>query len=256
MNVTDTATIIARVRAAESELPPEARLFIDPFARLFTGEPEVDEVVAQFGAVPFVREQVRVRTRFIDDFVRQGIADGLRQVIILGAGFDCRAIRLEEIATSGSRVYEVDFGEQLATKRAVLEAAGVAIPELLRFVACDLAADNFESSLSAGLAAEGFSTGGRTLFIWEGVISYLNPTEIDRALCWMASVSAPGSRVVFNYTINQLSGIDPESMSARAKAAGFASIDDRSAGSLYHEYLKAEPPSEVADFFRLAVAIR
>jgi len=138
----------------------------------------------------------------------------------------------------------------------VLEAAGVAIPELLRFVACDLAAENFESSLSAGLAAEGFSTGGRTLFIWEGVISYLNPTEIDRALCWMASVSAPGSRVVFNYTINQLSGIDPESMRARATAAGFASIDDRSAGSLYREYLKAEPPSEVADFFRLAVAVR
>jgi len=256
VKVTDTAAIIARVRAEESELPPEARLFVDPFARLFAGGLERGDGADQFGAVPFLREAIRVRTKFIDDFVRRGTADGIRQIVILGAGFDCRALRLEEIATTGSWVYEVDFAEQLATKRAVLDTAAVPIPKFVRFVPCDFTADNFESLLSVGLAGEGFSAGALTLFTWEGVISYLNPSEIDRTLRWMASVGAPGSRVVFNYSINNLSGTDPDGMSSRAKAAGFSSVDDRSLGSLYREYLTAEPPSDVAELFRLAVSVR
>src|SRR2546428_12613315 len=48
LNVTDTATIIARVRAAESELPPDVRLFDDPFARLFASELEPHEIADQF----------------------------------------------------------------------------------------------------------------------------------------------------------------------------------------------------------------
>ena len=147
MKITDTAAIIARARAAEGDLPPETRLFVDPFAHLFAGD--LDESAEAFGSVPFLRDQVRIRTRFIDDFVRRGVADGLRQIVILGAGFDCRALRLDEIVATRSKVYEVDFDEQLATKRAILEAGGVAIPDHLRFVACDLVADDFESSLLA-----------------------------------------------------------------------------------------------------------
>ena len=46
-------------------------------------------------------------------------------------------------------------------------------PERLRFVACDFNAADFESSLVSGLVAEGFSVSGLTLFLWEGVITYL-----------------------------------------------------------------------------------
>lgn len=255
MKVTDTATIIARIRAAEAELPPARRLFDDPFARLFADEPEPSETSDQFSAVPFLREAIRLRTRFIDDFVCQGLADGFRQIVVLGAGFDCRALRLRDIAATASRVYEVDLPEQLATKRGVLEGAGVEIPDFLRFVACDFTAGDFESSLSAGLAGEGFSIGRLTLFIWEGVISYLNPDEIDRSLRWIAAASVLRSKAVFNYSINYLFGIDPEGMKQRAKAAGFASVEDRSLGSLYREHV-AGPPSDVADLFRIAVVTR
>ena len=255
MTVTDTAAIIAAVRAAESELPAGERLFADPYARLFAPAPNVDEVVEQFRALTVLTQQVRVRTRYIDDFVRRGIADGARQIVILGAGFDCRALRLEEIAASGSTVFEVDFGEQLEKKRTVLESAGVTLPERVRYVACDFMAADFESSLGAVLAGEGFTAAALTLFLWEGVITYLNPPEIDRTLAWMVATSAPGSRVVFNYTINSLSGLEPERMEARAKAAGFASVDDRSLASLHRDYLQTEA-SEMAEQFRLAIAIR
>jgi len=255
MTVTDTAAIIAAVRAAEGELPAAQRLFTDPYAQLFALGPNLDEVVEQFRSLTVLSQQVRVRTRYIDDFVRRGIADGARQIVILGAGFDCRALRLEEIAASGSIVFEVDFGEQLEKKRTVLESAGVTLPGWVRYVACDFMAADFDSSLGAALAGERFTAGALTLFLWEGVISYLNPPEIDRTLSWMAATSAPGSRVVFNYTINSLTGLEPQQMDARAKAAGFASVDDRSLASLHRDYLKTEA-SEMAEQFRLAVAVR
>ncbi|MGH7899715.1 MAG: SAM-dependent methyltransferase [Candidatus Binatia bacterium] len=256
MEVTDTATIIARVRAAESELPPGARLFVDPFAHLFASDAEPDVLDEQLTSLPFFREQVRARTRFIDDFVLEGVSGGARQIVILGAGFDCRALRLRAIAETGSRVYEVDFPSQLETKRRALAAGGVAIPDHLRLVGCDFNAAGFESSLTAGLVAAGFSGGALTLFLWEGVITYLEPGEIERMLCWMARAGARGSRVVFNYTVNLLAGNTVESMSARGEAAGFSSVDDRSVGAVYRHYVRAEPPSEVADLFRLAVAVR
>ena len=256
MKITDTEAIIARVRAEEGDLPGSERLFVDPFAHLFAGPPADREVAEQFAAVPFLREQVRLRTRFIDDFVRGGVADGIRQLVILGAGFDCRALRLDEIASTGSRVYEVDFAEQLATKRSVLEAGGVSIPDLLRFIPCDFTTADFESSLLDGLVREGLVTGARTLFTWEGVISYLAPTEVDRMLRWIAAAGAPGSRLVFNYPVNQFIGNDPDGMSTRVKAAGFSSIDDRSLGALHRQYFGADAASDIAELFRIAIAFR
>src|SRR5438128_2274706 len=63
VKITDTAAIIARARAAEGDLPPDTRLFVDPFAHLFAGEIDESELAQTFGAVPFLREQVRIRTR-------------------------------------------------------------------------------------------------------------------------------------------------------------------------------------------------
>ena len=64
--------------------------------------------------------------------VRGAVAAGVGQVVLLGAGFDCRALRLAEL--EAATVFEVDFPDQLASKRAVLEEAGVALPDRIRFV--------------------------------------------------------------------------------------------------------------------------
>jgi len=256
VKITDTAALIARARDEEGRLPAEQRLFSDPFARLFVGELEQSDVAETFGNVPFLRDQVRIRTRFIDDFVRSGLAEGFRQLVILGSGFDCRGLRLEEIAATGSRVFEVDFAAQLASKREILERAGVAIPGHLRFVGCDFTAERFAAELTADLVTAGFVDGAPTLFTWEGVISYLGPSEVDRMFQWIAATGGPRSRVVFNYSINGFVGNDPDGMSARTRAAGFAALDDRSLGSLYREYCNAEPEHrDVAELFRLAVAV-
>src|SRR5262245_49744388 len=113
VEVTDTAAAIARVRSWERELPEGERLFDDPYAHLFADGAAADEAVALFLSAPLFRCHIRLRTRFIDDAVRAALADDVKQIVNLGAGFDCRALRLTEIPAAGAQVYEVDFASQL-----------------------------------------------------------------------------------------------------------------------------------------------
>lgn len=250
VDITDTAAAIARLRAAERDLPAEQRLFDDRFARLFAGGAAAEEALAQFLRVPFFHEAIRVRTRFIDDSVRAALADGIGQLVILGAGFDCRALRLDEIACAGARVFEVDFAAQLASKRAILDAAGVTLPANVQLVASDFEADGYDARLTADLRARGFDGERAVLFVCEGVLGYLNDPEIDRCLRLMATCGGRGSRAVFNYSVVR---IDPERLTARAGRAGFTALEDETLAALYVRYLGAAPPAG-GELQRIALA--
>jgi O-methyltransferase involved in polyketide biosynthesis len=120
-SVADTAFSIAVVRAEEGQRPRAERLFDDPYARLFAAAGEhVKDNTQRFLDLPFFRDGVRLRTRFIDDAVRDGLVAGLEQIVILGAGFDARGLRMGDIDGRRVRLYEVDTAEQLARKRTVL----------------------------------------------------------------------------------------------------------------------------------------
>jgi methyltransferase (TIGR00027 family) len=253
LEVRDTATIIARIRAAEAELPSRKRLFEDPYAHLFADAILGSEEESLFSDAPFLREQVRLRTRFIDDVVRAALVERVRQIVILGAGFDSRALRMAEIPASGALVFEVDFALQIDRKRAILAAADVREPKYLHYVPCDFGAAAFDATLSRDLADTGFLPGAATLFIWEGVISYLEPADIERTLHWMGHGAAPGTRVVFNYRIGFGAGtLDPERLPEQIREAGFATVEDRSFAEL-HRSVFAEDPPDVASLFRIAV---
>jgi methyltransferase (TIGR00027 family) len=130
VEITDTAAAVARVRSWESQLPEGERLFEDPYAHLFAGGEAAEEAVQRFLSAPIFREHIRLRTRFIDDAVRAAIAAGIAQVVNLGVGFDCRTLRLAEIAEHDAQVFEVDLGAQVERKAAILGAAGIAMPLL------------------------------------------------------------------------------------------------------------------------------
>lgn len=248
--VTDSAATVARVRAEEAALPPVERLFVDPYASLFHGGDGADEVTALYFRVPFFKEGVRLRTRFIDDVVRTALGDGLRQVALVGAGFDCRALRLPEIAAAGALVFEIDFAAQLAAKREILARAGVAVPAWIRHVPCDFTDAGFATSLSAALAAAGFRRDAGACFVWEGVVGYLDDAAIDRSLRFMAHAGGPGSRLVFNY---QTIRLDAVTLAARVRAAGFATLEEHTCDALYQRYIGRAPPPG-GDLFRLVLA--
>jgi methyltransferase (TIGR00027 family) len=247
----DTAAAVAWLRAREGTLPAAERLFDDPFAHLFARGPEECDATKLMVAAPFVHESIRLRTRYIDDAVRAGLQAGLRHILIHGAGFDCRALRMTEITAHAALVFEVDFTAQLARKRDVLTGAGIAIPPYLRMVACDFTRDDYPATLIPALAAAGFAVGGGAMVVIEGVLSYLDPPDIDRALACAAAGGAT-TRLVFNYPAWRFSH---EAMAAHLERAGFHFLDDSDGDQLYRQYLRADPPPG-GDFYRVATAAR
>jgi methyltransferase (TIGR00027 family) len=250
--VADTAFSIAVVRAEEGDRPGAERLFDDPYAHLFAAAGEhAAENTQRFLDLPFFREGVRLRTRFIDDAVRDGLADGLDQVVLLGAGFDARGLRIREIEKRRVRVYEVDTAEQLARKRKVLSAAGITIPANIVYVPFDFDTADYEAALAAALEAQGFRRRAGAVFVWEGVIGYIGIDEIDRNLHFMASEGGPRGRLVFTYGEGTF---DPDTAAERARRAGFGACEEFAGDELWRRYLPGEPDAH-AFLMKLGLAI-
>jgi methyltransferase (TIGR00027 family) len=239
LTAADTAYAIATVRALEGERPSSARLFEDPFAAFFRAAgAHAEEGTKRFLALPMFVDGIRLRTRGIDDFVREGLRAGLRQIVLVGAGFDARGLRLPEIGDTGATVFEVDLDAQLAKKRALLAAASVEVPSSVRYVACDFAAGAFEERLLDDLRAEGFREGAGALFVWEGVIAYIGTDAMQRTLRFMAAAGGPGSRVVFDFAPI---AFEPDTAEARARRAGFTRFEQVSYEELWRRHLPDEP---------------
>ncbi|MFI5607273.1 SAM-dependent methyltransferase [Amycolatopsis sp. NPDC051903] len=181
-----TAVGVAALRALESRRPD--RLFEDPYAGAFSvagravlgGSDRPDGGLREVFA-----QQVAVRTRFFDDFVR-----GARQVVLLAAGLDARAFRLEWAA--GTRLFELDLPDVLRFKDEVLDGAQPACERIE--VPVDLRDD-----WGAKLVEAGFDAGVPTAWLAEGLLVYLEHAEAARLLEEVTRLSAPGSRVSFEH---------------------------------------------------------
>lgn len=240
--VSDTAYAIATMRALEAERPERERLFEDPFARIFAEAGAHAEAGTKlFLSLPFFHDGVRLRTRFVDNAVREALADGLRQVVLLGAGFDMRAQRMPEIAGSGARVFEVDVPEALSTKRALLEAAGVESPDHVARVAADFLDRDLPAKLRTDLEAHGHRVGEGTLFVLEGVVAYLDAPAVERTF---QLAGALGTRLVFDFAPT---AFEPDPAEARTRRAGFSRFEQVGFDVLWRRYMpQAGPPHENA----------
>jgi methyltransferase (TIGR00027 family) len=253
LTASDTAFSIAAVRAEEGSRPPHERLFEDPYAKLFeTPGAHAVEGTKRYLALPFFRDGIRLRTRFIDDVLRKALDDGRDQIVLLGAGFDARALRVPEIAARGASVHEIDLADQLQRKRAVFAAAGVTLPPHVRHVPCDLTAPDYELALTRALEDTGFRRDRGALVIWEGVTTYIGVAATDRSLRFMATLLGAGSQVVFDVGT---SFFDPDTIAAHVSRAGFSSCEVYGGDDLWRRYLTGEPHAS-AGVFRMVVANR
>lgn len=238
--VADTAFSIAVVRADEGRRPDGERLFVDPYASAFAAAGlHAAESTQRFLDMPFFRDGIRLRTRFLDDCVRDGLAAGLRQIVLLGAGFDARGLRMAEIPSHRATVFEVDTPYQMERKRRALAGAGVELPAHIVYVPFDFDTPDFDSELGGALEMAGFKPRIGAMFVWEGVIGYVDDKTIDRTLRFMASAGGPRSRVAFTFADEAHLGEEP--MAARTKRCGFASFDALAGDALWRRYLPGEP---------------
>jgi methyltransferase (TIGR00027 family) len=134
------------------------------------------------------------RTRHIDACLQQQLVQGIRQLAILGAGYDTRPYRFAEQLT-GVKVFEADRSAvQEEKRRRVMSMLGREAAHVT-YVPVDFRADD----LNIRLLEHGYDPSLRTLFIWEGVCMYLPPSKAQGILQFVASQSVPGSSIVFDY---------------------------------------------------------
>jgi methyltransferase (TIGR00027 family) len=128
-----------------------------------------------------------VRTHYFDSYFAEATATGIRQVVILAAGLDSRAFRLDWPA--GTTVYEIDQPQVVHYKTTTMESAGAAATADRRTVQVDLRDD-----WAAALTAAGFDPGQPTAWLAEGLLPYLPAEAQDRLFEILTGLSAPGSR--------------------------------------------------------------
>ncbi|QLL08128.1 class I SAM-dependent methyltransferase [Mycobacterium vicinigordonae] len=195
-----TAVMVAFARANETD--SDDPLIRDPYARLLVDNADVGAwaamldpgMVAKMKAtsaqtaaiIDHLSNYQVVRTHFFDRCTIDAMADGIRQVVILAAGLDSRAYRLDWPA--GAVVYEVDQPGVLAYKSSTLAANGVSPLANRREVAADLRHD-----WPTALRDKGFDPTAATIWLAEGLLAYLTADAQDQLLGHIDALSAPGS---------------------------------------------------------------
>jgi methyltransferase (TIGR00027 family) len=200
-----------------------------------------------------LRAHVVLRSRFAEDRLAAAVSRGVRQYVILGAGFDTFALRQPPWARE-LRILEVDHAGTQDVKRSRLAAAGLAMPGNARLGSID-----FEhESLSDGLRRHGVALDEPAFFSWLGVTMYLEEDAIDAVLRTVAAFPA-GSEIVLTFALPPgdapspfderaanlgepwVSYFTPETLAAKLLGVGFARVDFLSPAEAEARYFRPRP---------------
>ncbi|MCP3140167.1 class I SAM-dependent methyltransferase [Pyxidicoccus xibeiensis] len=133
-----------------------------------------------------------VRKRWMHEAVEQALAEGARQVLVVGAGFDPLAVSVARRHPDVTCV-EVDAPATAEPKRAGIQGAGLARPNHVV-----LAADLASKSLEEVLRPTGWRADVRSVVVAEGLLMYLAPAQVTAFLAQVRACTGPGSRLAFS----------------------------------------------------------
>jgi len=268
-----TAHLVALGRALADAGLSHVPDFQDPTARVFLNEKGKRSLAktmhaARKGGIRLesarvMADLIALRTAAIDTAVRDAIAAGATQLVILGAGYDGRAWRMPELA--GVRVFEVDHPATQGDKRAHLSELPPATG-LVSFVSIDFERE----SLGAVLDRAGHDRSSSTCWIWEGVVMYLTRDAMRATAGGIAGRSAPGSTLIVNYhTIHrrflarlifrligepQISAWIPAEMAADLGSVGLVVREDSGMADWNDRFAQGKAKVERAAYMRIAIA--
>ena len=169
-----------------------------------------------------------------------GTCADMAQFVILGAGFDTRALRLPP--DTRVRSFEVDMPKTQAVKREALKQAGIDAAGVT-FVAADFEKDDW----LARLVEAGFDPAKPALFVWEGVTMYLDREAIEATLRKIAS-TAKGTVIAFDYYTTEV-------LESQALMMRYARMGTKAAGEPLKFGVDSTPPSRRATC-RVAPVVR
>jgi methyltransferase (TIGR00027 family) len=275
--VSKTAMMVAYMRALADAGASHVPGFRDPFARRFLNEKwarRLSKIRAKLragkksitvAASRVAADMMALRTATIDAALEDAVANGIGQIVILGAGLDARAWRMPELA--GARVFEVDHPATQEFKRRHVANFPPSIAEVV-FVPIDFEQDSLEQAL----VSAGHDAGVATCWIWEGVVMYLTRDAMLATLRHLAARSAKGSELIINYHTELRRGLfglilqllgepfksrwSPTEMAADLSAVGFRAEEDSGVVDWATRFANGPVETKAGGSARIAVAWR
>ena len=199
-----------------------------------------------------------LRLRFAEDHLREAVAAGARQYVILGAGLDSFCLRQGDLADR-LRIFEVDHPASQSMKRDKLLKINDHLPANLVFTPVDFETEHLDDALTRA----GFDTGVPAFFSWLGTTYYLTRDAVRDTLDRVAAVAAPGTRIALDYKYPRhlvpddgllfadkldqfvakrgepmLSMFTPDELNAELRRAGFTELDHVSPEQQAQRYLE------------------
>ena len=270
-----TAHFVAHGRALADAGLSHIPDFRDPTARIFLSKrgkrslakteraarDEKRHITVEMARV--MADTIGLRTAAIDTAVRDAIAAGATQLVILGAGYDGRAWRMREL--DGVKIFEVDHPATQSDKRRHLAELPPA-NGIVSFVPIDFK----HESLDTVLDRAGHDRSSPTCWIWEGVVMYLTRDVMRATLADIARRSAPRSTLIVNYHTAhrrfvarlmfrligepQISAWSPEEMAADLGSVGFVVREDSSIADWNNRFAHGEAKVDRGFYMRIAIA--
>ena len=185
--VSGTAFVVAEFRAEENRAV--APLYRDLVVEMFLDSDTRQAATRVAASFPPAKDLIKVRTKYFDDRLEQQIRSGVRQVVILGAGLDTRAVRKP---AAGVTYFEIDDAATLSLKHACYQRQNIDVN--VRFIPGNYVTDG----LIALLERNDFDCDLPTYFIWEGNTMYL-PLDSTRHVLSDLRTSVKRFRLSFDY---------------------------------------------------------
>jgi len=242
---------------------PTAHVFLSERAKLRVAKAQRAVQAGKRAMAQVMADFIALRTAAIDRAVRDAIAAGARQLVILGAGYDGRAWRMPELA--GVEVFEVDQPATQAEKRAKLHELPPAIG-VVKFVSMNFRTDSLKTALDRAR----HDPSSPTCWIWEGVVMYLTHDVVRTTLAEIGARSKAGSTLIVNYHTAhrrllarlifrligepQISAWTPEEMAADLASAGFVVEDDSGMRDWNQRFAQGRADVDRGHYMRIAVA--
>jgi methyltransferase (TIGR00027 family) len=182
------------------------------------------------------------RSGFFDDAFTRALRAQVPQIVLLGAGYDTRALRFQaDLGTT--QIFELDAPSTQGRKLEILRSSRTRVPPQVHFVGTNFKTDD----LVERLQNHGYDPSLTTLFIWEGVTYYLPQETVDRTLELIRGHSASGSGIAFDYMTTKLDSINagepflswmaPTEMPGYLQRLGFRLIEHLDGPEMAKRYL-------------------
>lgn len=265
-----TAMVAAYLRDAHRELDSQPWLVDDSIARSFVPQTFAAALEAEIACFPrelfaALRVFAATRARLPEDVAIEGLANGRRDYVILGAGLDTFAWR--HASAADFTIWEIDHPATQSWKRARLYEVGLTEPDNVRFISTDLAnarLDALDLPLNAtwnwmgvthylGRAAtratlESIATAGDATLVLDFALDLAHCDELGHAArSW-------GLRKGGSFDEQQIGLYSPDEAAAMVRGAGFSNVDSYGVDELRSRYLVGRPDLHLPGSFRMIVA--